>query len=143
LLNLLPPETILTPHPKEFERLTEPAQDDFHRLELLREFCERYRCYVVLKGAYSCIGTPGGNLYFNSTGNPGMATGGTGDALTGIITALRAQNYPPKEAAIAGVYIHGLAGDLAKEKVGETALIAGDIITYLGKAFQTLEVLHS
>ncbi|KAA9331953.1 NAD(P)H-hydrate dehydratase [Adhaeribacter soli] len=138
LLNKLPPETILTPHPKEFERLAGSATDDFQRLELLREFCERYRCYVVLKGAYSCIGTPSGNFYFNSTGNPGMATGGSGDALTGIITALRAQHYPPEEACILGVYLHGLAGDLAKAEKGETALIAGDIIAYLGKAFQRI-----
>lgn len=139
LLSKLPPETILTPHPKEFERLTESAKDDFNRLELLGEFCERYRCYVVLKGAYSCIGTPSGNYYFNSTGNPGMATGGSGDALTGIITALRAQGYPAEDACLLGVYVHGLAGDLAKADKGETALIAGDIIEYLGKAFQTLE----
>ncbi|MFC5270712.1 NAD(P)H-hydrate dehydratase [Adhaeribacter terreus] len=139
LLAKLPPETILTPHPKEFERLTQPLQDDFERLKLLRDFCENYRCYVVLKGANTCIGTPSGNLYFNSTGNPGMATGGSGDALTGIITALRAQGYSAEDACILGVYTHGLAGDLAKNEKGETALIASDIIENLGKAFKTLE----
>ncbi len=139
LLPKLPPETILTPHPKEFERLTRPVTDDFERLELLREFCEQNRCYVVLKGAYSCIGTPSGNLFFNSTGNSGMATGGSGDVLTGIITALRAQRYAAEDACILGVYIHGLAGDLAKEKKGETALIASDIIENLGLAFKKLE----
>ena len=139
LLDLLPPETILTPHPKEFERITRPVSDDFERLDLLREFCEQYRCYVVLKGAYSCVGTPSGNLYFNSTGNAGMATGGSGDALTGIITALRAQRYSAEDACILGVYIHGLAGDFVKERRGETALIASDIIENLGLAFRTLE----
>lgn len=139
LLQKLPPETILTPHLKEFERLTKPAQNDFHRLELLQEFCERYRCYVVLKGAHSCIGTPSGNLHFNPTGNAGMATGGSGDVLTGILTALRAQGYSALETCLLGVYIHGRAGDLAKQKSGETALIAGDIISNLGEAFRELE----
>lgn len=139
LLPLLPPETILTPHPKEFERLTRPAADDFDRLDLLRSFCEQYRCYVVLKGAYSCLATPAGNLYFNSTGNAGMATAGSGDALTGIITALRAQQYPAEDACLLGVYMHGLAGDLAKTQRGEMALIASDIIENLGAAFKTLE----
>jgi NAD(P)H-hydrate epimerase len=92
-----------------------------------------------LKGAFSCVGTPSGNLYFNSTGNAGMATGGSGDVLTGIITALRAQHYSAENACIVGVYIHGLAGDLAKQQVGETALIASDIIKNLGAAFRTLE----
>jgi NAD(P)H-hydrate epimerase len=139
LLPKLPPETILTPHPKEFERLTQPFADDFERMKVLREFCGNYRCYVVLKGANTCIGTPSGNLYFNSTGNPGMATGGSGDVLTGMITALRAQGYTAEDACILGVYIHGLAGDLARNERGETALIASDIIENLGKAFQTLE----
>lgn len=139
LLKKLHPDTILTPHPKEFERLTEAAKDDFHRLELLQEFCKSNRCYVVLKGAYSCIGTPSGNLHFNPTGNPGMATGGSGDALTGIITALRAQKYSAEEACIISVYVHGLAGDIAKAAKGETALIASDIIEHLGLAFQELE----
>jgi NAD(P)H-hydrate epimerase len=139
LLEKLPPESILTPHPKEFERLTGPVKDDFERLKVLQDFCETYRCYVVLKGANSCIGTPSGNLHFNSTGNPGMATGGSGDVLTGILTALRGQGYTAEDACILGVYIHGLAGDFAKTEKGETALIASDIIENLGKSFQTLE----
>jgi NAD(P)H-hydrate epimerase len=138
LLQKLSPETILTPHPKEFERLTESAKDDFHRLEQLQEFCEKYRCYVVMKGAYTCIGTPAGNLYFNPTGNPGMATGGSGDVLTGIITGLRAQKYSAEDACLIGVYAHGLAGDIAENKKSETALIASDIIENLGNAFLEL-----
>ncbi|MGV3503404.1 MAG: NAD(P)H-hydrate dehydratase [Adhaeribacter sp.] len=138
LLPQLPPRTILTPHPKEFERLAGPARDDFHRLELLRQLCRTYQCYVVLKGGHTCIGSPEGNLYFNATGNPGMATGGTGDVLTGILTALVAQGYPPGEACQLGVYLHGLAGDLAKIKEGEVALVASDLIAQLGPAFEQL-----
>jgi hydroxyethylthiazole kinase-like uncharacterized protein yjeF len=132
----LPPDSILTPHPKEFERLTGPATDDFHRLELLQNFCALHSCYVILKGAHSCIGAPSGELYFNTTGNPGMATGGTGDVLTGILTGLRAQGYSPLETCQIGVYLHGLAGDLAAEDIGETSLIASDLYRYLGAALQ-------
>ncbi|MGV3587268.1 MAG: NAD(P)H-hydrate dehydratase [Adhaeribacter sp.] len=134
----LPGNTILTPHPKEFERLAGAATNDYHRLELLQEFCRNYQCYVVLKGGHTCIGTPAGELYFNITGNPGMATGGTGDVLTGIITALVAQKYSPLDACCLGVYIHGLAGDLARNQVGEISLIASDLIENLGAAFGQL-----
>ncbi|QNF32408.1 NAD(P)H-hydrate dehydratase [Adhaeribacter swui] len=134
----IPEGSILTPHPKEFERLAGKAQNDYYRLTLLKDFCQQHNCYVVLKGAHTCIGTPEGTYYFNSTGNPGMATGGTGDVLTGIITALVAQQYSPLEACILGVYLHGLAGDLAKANLGEQALLASDIVSYLGQAFLTL-----
>jgi len=139
LLAQLPKNTILTPHPKEFERLAGPATDDYQRLALLQQFCQKYTCYVVLKGGHTCIGTPEGNLYFNNTGNPGMATGGTGDVLTGIITSLVAQKYTSLEACLLGVYIHGLAGDVAKTHTGETALLASDLIAALGQAFLQLE----
>ncbi len=138
LLSALPPHSILTPHPKEFERLTGKARHDYHRLDLLRSFCQKHQCYIILKGAHSCIGTPDGTFYFNSNGNPGMATGGTGDVLTGIITGLVAQQYTPLEACMLGVYLHGLAGDLAKRDKGENALLASDIIDYLGQAFLSL-----
>ncbi|QIX61969.1 NAD(P)H-hydrate dehydratase [Hymenobacter sp. BT18] len=138
LLALLPPDTILTPHPKEFERLTQPAHDDYHRLELLRAFCARHRCYVVLKGAYTCIGTPTGTLYFNSTGNPGMATGGSGDVLTGAVTALCAQGLAPLDAALLAVYAHGRAGDLGARQVGQLGLTAGIIAAHLGPALEEL-----
>ena len=132
LLTLLPEGTVLTPHPKEFERLTEPARDDYHRLELLRNFAQTHRCYVVLKGAYSCLATPAGELHFNSTGNPGMATGGSGDVLTGLLLALRAhRQLPAFDAVRLGVFAHGRAGDLAAAEVGETGLIAGDIVSHL------------
>jgi len=135
----LPKNTILTPHPKEFERLAGPAKNDYHRLELLLQFCQKYGVYVLLKGGHTCIGTPDGTLYFNATGNPGMATGGTGDVLTGIITGLVAQKYTSREACLLGVYIHGLAGDLAKNRTGEAALLASDVIEALGEAFLQFE----
>ncbi|WP_192822914.1 NAD(P)H-hydrate dehydratase [Rufibacter sp. LB8] len=139
LLRTLPHHSILTPHLKEFERLAGPAKDDFHRLELLKNFCAEHACYVVLKGAHSCIGTPEGTLYFNSIGNPGMATGGSGDVLTGILTALRAQGYSPLETCQLGVYLHGLAGDLAvAAQERQESLIASDLPKFLGPAFKTL-----
>ncbi|MFC6221985.1 NAD(P)H-hydrate dehydratase [Hymenobacter artigasi] len=135
LLKLLPENTVLTPHPKEFERLTEPARDDYHRLELLRDFATRYRCLVVLKGAYTCLATPSGELHFNSTGNAGMATGGSGDVLTGVLLALRSHaQLPAFEAVRLGVYAHGRAGDLAAAQTGQAGLVAGDIVRHIGPA---------
>lgn len=139
LLHQLPEKVILTPHPKEFERLTEPARHDFHRLELLQNFCTSYHAYVVLKGQYTAVGSPEGFIYFNSTGNPGMATGGSGDVLTGLLTALLAQGYTLLEAARLGVYLHGLAGDLAAKVLGAEATIASSIVAQLGEAFQRLD----
>jgi hydroxyethylthiazole kinase-like uncharacterized protein yjeF len=138
LLSLVPENSILTPHVKEFERLAGKATDDFDRNRLQVEFSKTYKVFVVLKGAHTCISTPRGNCYFNSTGNPGMAKGGSGDVLTGIITGLLAQGYPPLYAAILGVYVHGFAGDKAKEKKGETGMIATDLIEALPEAFLIL-----
>ncbi|MEJ8758456.1 NAD(P)H-hydrate dehydratase [Pontibacter sp. H259] len=129
---------IFTPHPKEFERLVGKTRNDYDRLEHLKEFCQEYSCYVCLKGAHTVLGTPEGNLFFNTTGNAGMATGGTGDVLTGIVTALVAQGYTLEEACILGVFVHGLAGDLAAQQIGEIGLIASDIIDFLPQAFRTL-----
>ncbi|MCY7350866.1 MAG: NAD(P)H-hydrate dehydratase [Cytophagaceae bacterium] len=128
----LPPGSLLTPHPKEFERLAGKWANDYEKLALLRDFCQKYRVVVTLKGAYTAIGTPEGEVHFNTTGNPGMATGGTGDVLTGVLTALRAQGYGPVEAAKFGVFQHGLAGDRAVEKRGFSTLIAGDLVEHLG-----------
>lgn len=135
LLNLIPPGSLLTPHPKEFERLTSPWKDDFERLEMLKQLAVTLKAVVVLKGAHTAIATEKGRIYFNSTGNPGMATGGTGDVLTGILTGLLAQKYTPIEAAVAGVFIHGLAGDLAVQECGMDALIASDLIDHIPAAF--------
>ena len=138
-LGSIPKGSVLTPHPKEFERIAGKAANDFERNKLQREFSIKYGVYVVLKGAYTSISTPEGECYFNSTGNPGMATAGSGDVLTGIILSLLAQSYSPFEACIMGVYLHGLAGDIAAEALGYEAMIAGDIIINLGNAFKTIK----
>ena len=138
LLSLIPTGSILTPHLKEFERLTQKAANDFERNTLQIEFSKTHQVYVVLKGAHTCISTPEGICYFNSSGNPGMAKGGSGDILTGIITGLLAQGYSSLDAATIGVYIHGYAGDLAKGQKGETGMIATDIIEALPEAFGLL-----
>ncbi|MBD0257725.1 MAG: NAD(P)H-hydrate dehydratase [Cytophagales bacterium] len=135
LLPLLPPQSVLTPHPKEFERLTDKADNDYHRLALLKEFSRKHQVVVVLKGAHTATAWPTGEVYFNIAGNPGMATGGSGDVLTGIITALVAQYYPPGQAAVLGVYLHALAGNLAAAAKGYSALVASDLIEFLPGAF--------
>ena len=138
LMDMVPKYSILTPHPKEFERLTEKPSDNFHRLELLKEFAGKYQLYVLLKGYHTAIATPAGKVFFNDTGNPGMATGGTGDALTGIVTSLLAQGYTSEKSVLLGVWLHGLAGDKAAEVVGMDSLIASDVIQYLSSAYQHL-----
>jgi len=135
LLRKLPPQSILTPHPKEFERLFGQAQNDFERLKCAKQKAKEYNIIIVLKGHHTFIATPDGKFFFNSTGNAGMATGGTGDVLTGIITAFLAQHYSPEDASVLGVYIHGLAGDIAANKISESSLIASDIIDHLSHAF--------
>jgi NAD(P)H-hydrate epimerase len=126
---------ILTPHLKEFERIAGKSADAFSRMKLQKSFTEKYGCIVVLKGAYSSISMPDGRVFFNSTGNPGMATGGSGDVLTGIILSLLAQGYNPEEAAITGVFLHGLAGDIAAETIPYESVIASDITDNIGNAF--------
>ncbi|MEO8151140.1 MAG: NAD(P)H-hydrate dehydratase [Bacteroidia bacterium] len=135
LLYQLPAGCILTPHVKEFARLTKYASDDFERNALQRELSAKYNCYVILKGKYSCVSTPEGDCYFNPTGNAGMATGGSGDVLTGILTGLFAQGYTPYETCIAGAYLHGAAGDAAAAQLSVAAMIASDITSHLGNAF--------
>ncbi|MBO9613727.1 MAG: NAD(P)H-hydrate dehydratase [Dyadobacter sp.] len=132
LLYKLPANTILTPHPKEFQRLAGESSNEFERLEKACAFASKYKVIICLKGANTAVILPNGEVHFNSTGNPGMATGGTGDVLTGIITSLLAQKYAPADAAILGVYQHGLAGDRAAEARGQTALIASDVVEHLG-----------
>lgn len=134
----LPFESILTPHPKEFERLAGKWTDSFERLEMQRQLSIHNKVFIVLKGAHTAITTPSGDCWFNSTGNPGMATGGSGDVLTGIILGLLAQNYAPLHAALIGVYLHGRAGDLGIAEVGVEGLIASDITRMIGKAFLSL-----
>ncbi len=126
--SFLPPNTIITPHPKEFERLTGTYSSRFEQIEQARTFADKYHIFVVLKGAYTAVVCPNGEVHFNSSGNAGMATAGSGDVLCGIILSLLAQGYPAKESAILGVYAHGEAGDIAAEKYGQAAVIASDII---------------
>ncbi len=135
---LMPENAILTPHPREFERLAGSSANSFQRLQLQLRFSAEHKVIVVLKGAHSCITVPDGRVFFNSTGNPGMSTAGSGDVLTGIILGLLAQNYTPEDAALIGVYLHGLAGDLAAEKWSWPAMIASDIVDQLGSAFLQL-----
>lgn len=135
---LIPAGSILTPHPKEFARLVGEWSNDFERLLKLQRFSKKINSVVVLKGAYTTIACPSGNVYFNPTGNPGMATAGSGDVLTGILTGLMSQGYFAEEAAILGVYVHGLAGDLAAREKGMTSLVAGDLIDFLPTAFKKL-----
>ena len=135
----LPAGCVLTPHPGEFERLFGKATSRYQAIESVRAVARDCGIVIVLKGAYTTIIAPDGNIYFNSTGNPGMATGGSGDVLTGIILALLAQGYEGVDAARMAVYMHGLAGDLAVSELGETALVAGDIVNYLPKAWLSFE----
>ena len=142
LLELLPEGAVLTPHPKEFERLAGKSVNDFDRLNKLSTFARLHRIYVVLKGAHTIIATPEGECYFNMTGNPGMAKGGAGDVLTGIVAALLASGHAPLDAAIIGVYAHGLAGDLAAEEQGMRGTRAGDIAEKLGLVWKKMETYN-
>lgn len=134
----IPPYSILTPHKKEFERLFGKSENQFDQVNLAEQKAKELNVVIILKGHYSFIATPDKGGYFNSTGNAGMATGGSGDVLTGILAGLLAQKYSPVEAAILGVYLHGVAGDLAAEKFSEEAMVAGDIIDCLGDAFKKI-----
>lgn len=133
----LPKGLVFTPHPKEFDRLAgHICTDCYDRLSKARELAERMGAYIILKGHYSALCLPNGQVEFNPTGNSGMATAGSGDVLTGIITALLARGYKTDDACRVGMYLHGLAGDLAAQEVGKESLIASDIIRYLPKAFK-------
>jgi NAD(P)H-hydrate epimerase len=137
-LRIIPPNSILTPHTGEFDRLVGESVSSYDRLQKALYLAANLKSIIVLKGLYTAICTPDQEIYFNSTGNPGMATAGSGDVLTGIITGLLAQNYSPLEAAKIGVYIHGLAGDIAARKQSQESLLAGDIIDNLGNAFHAI-----
>jgi ADP-dependent NAD(P)H-hydrate dehydratase / NAD(P)H-hydrate epimerase len=135
----LPANSILTPHPKEFDRLAGESKNAYERLQKAQNFAKENNIVLVLKGAYTAICNMDGKVFFNSTGNAGMATAGSGDVLSGIITSLLAQGYLPIEAAIVGVYIHGAAGDFAAKNKSITGIIASDIIENLDLVFRELE----
>lgn len=140
LLKLLKSPAVLTPHPMEMSRLTEVPVEDIqkNRVEVAREFAKKWNVIIVLKGARTVVAAPSGETFINTTGNPGMATAGSGDVLTGIITGLIAQGIDPVQATAAAVYIHGLAGDKAAAEIGEYGLMAGDIINYLPYALKEI-----
>ena len=137
-LSLLQPGTILTPHPKELERLIGSTDTEAEKFELTKAFAAKYKSIVVMKGAPTYI-TDGKEIYGNSTGNAALATAGSGDVLTGIITSLVAQSYKPLDAAILGVFLHGTTADIALPETGHESFIASDIIAYLGKAYLSIK----
>ena len=139
-LQQLPKNIIMTPHPKEFDLLNgTTCSDSYERLSKVRNMAEHLNAYIVLKGHYTALCLPNGQVIFNSTGNAGMATAGSGDVLTGIITALLARGYKHADACMVGMYLHGLAGDLAAKELGEESLTASDIVAFLPKAFKRLD----
>jgi hydroxyethylthiazole kinase-like uncharacterized protein yjeF len=139
LYKLIPAGSILTPHPKEFERLFGESSSDFARVELALQKARELNSIIILKGHHTFIATPDQKGFFNNTGNAGMATGGSGDVLTGILTGLLAQGYSSSETALLAVYLHGMAGDIAAAELSMEAMVAGDIIQNLGRAFLQLQ----
>ena len=138
-LDQLPEQIIMTPHPREFDRLLGvKSRGDFDRLRSAQEMAADLKAYILLKGHHSALCLPDGGVIFNTTGNSGMATAGSGDVLTGIITALLARGYNRKHACLTAMYLHGLAGDMAAERMGKESLMASDIINFLPKAFKSL-----
>jgi len=136
----IPAGSILTPHPGEFRRLFGDFVDSMQMFDIQIQKAEQHDVIIVLKGAFTRIATPHGKVYINNTGNPGMATAGSGDVLTGIITGLLAQKYAPEQAAILGVWLHGKAGDLAADHLSQEALTASDITGHLGQAYKSLSL---
>jgi len=139
LLQQLAPYSILTPHPKEFDRLFGEHQNDFERISTAKQKAAELKIIILLKGHHTYVALPDSNGYFNSTGNEGMAKGGSGDVLTGIITSLLSQGYSPKDAVLLGAYIHGWAGDFAAQKYSKEAMLPSHTIECLGNVFIQLQ----
>lgn len=138
LLTMLPSKTIITPHVGEFDRLFGEHSSDESRLRTAIDMARQYNIIIVLKGHYTAVVRPTGRVYFNKTGNAGMATAGAGDVLTGIIAAFLSQGYKPEHASTIGIYVHGLAGDMAAGKYGQFGMVATDIVKYAGRAIRSL-----
>lgn len=140
LLKRLKPPVILTPHPGEFARLTQVSNRTVvsEKLRLAPEFAEKYGVYLVLKGYRTITATPSGQVFINPTGNPGMATGGSGDVLSGMIGSMIMQEKNLEKAVLSAVYLHGLSGDLAARRYGEKSLVAGNLISYLASAIKKI-----
>jgi len=134
-----PKHSIITPHPKEFDRLFGDSVDDFERRSLQKRMSAKHDIIIILKGAYSTISFPDGQFYYNSTGNPGMAVGGSGDILSGTIAGLLAQGYTGLESALLGTYIHGLAGDIAAKNLGQMNMISSDMIDQYSLALNMIK----
>ena len=139
ILKFLPNHSILTPHPKEFKRLVGTYKDSNQRIKLQKKLSKKFKLNILIKGPFSMMTDINGELFINTTGNPGMATGGSGDVLTGIITGLIGRGYKPFDAMIMGVYIHGLSGDITTKHLGEESLMATDLIDSLPKAFKKID----
>ena len=137
-LKLIPKNSVITPHPKEFARLFGKTENSFERLKLAKEKATELEIYIILKDHHTQIITPEGNVFYNLTGNSGMAKGGSGDVLLGIVTSLLAQNYSVQDAALFGVWLHGKAGDFAAEKHSKEAMLASDLIREIGNVFKCL-----
>ena len=138
LLSNIPPDSVISPHLKEFERMFGASSNDFDRLKLAIDMAAHLNIYIVLKGHYTSIITPRGKVYFNNTGNAGMAKAGMGDILTGMITGLMSQKYPLPEAAMLAVHLHGLAGDIASTKYSQQAMQASDLVNCIADAWKLL-----
>ncbi len=138
-MDKLPEHTILTPHPGEFDRLAGKSISSYERHLKQLHLAKRYKVIIILKGANTIIAAPDGKAWINTTGNPGMSTGGSGDVLTGMLVSFLAQGYKPVEASLAAVFLHGLAGDLALREESMESLISGDIVRYIGDAFKTVK----
>lgn len=135
LIHKIPAGAILTPHPKEFERVFGETPDTLRRVDAARQAAMRHNITIVLKDRYTAVCTPGGAVWYNLAGNAGLATGGSGDVLCGAITGLLTSGYGPCEAAMLGVWLHATAGDFAARRLGMEAVIAGDVVAHLGDAF--------
>uniref|UniRef100_A0AAU6WV18 ADP-dependent (S)-NAD(P)H-hydrate dehydratase n=2 Tax=Chryseobacterium TaxID=59732 RepID=A0AAU6WV18_9FLAO len=140
-IKLIPKESIITPHPKEFERLFGPTGNSFRRVELAITKAREHHIYIVLKDHRTQIISPAGKVFYNITGNSGLAKGGSGDILTGIIASFSAQNYTPEEAAVLGVWFHGRAADSASEKYSKESMLPTDVIHEFGNVFEELNSL--
>lgn len=138
LWKYVPANSILTPHPKEFERLVGETQNSHEKIEKLLDLSSKHKVIILLKGATTIIATPTKQLFFNVTGNPGMATAGSGDVLTGILCGLLSQGYTPLQTVLLGTYLHGLAGNYAAEELTEYCLMAGDLINFLPQAYKNI-----
>ena len=137
--DFLPPHSILTPHAGEFDRLAGKSSSDVERFHKAVHFAKRFQLVIVLKSAHTSVISPAGSCWFNTTGNPGMATAGSGDALTGMMLGFLVQGFSPINSALAAVYLHGLAGDMAARRKTYRGLIAGDIVEMLPAALRFIQ----